>query len=221
LSDPIRVVIADDDALVRGGLRTLLQIESDIRVVAEAADGHEAVALTAREAPDVVLMDVRMPQLDGLAATRQIVGSGSASRILVVTTFEHDEYVFEALRAGASGFVLKRVMPEELIHAVRIVATGESLVFPSLTRDLVERHSVRLDANDRRALLLAQLTEREGEILRLIAAGHSNAEIAESLVVAVHTVKTHVAHVLGKLEVRDRTQAVIFAYETGFVRAGE
>jgi DNA-binding NarL/FixJ family response regulator len=221
VTDEIRVVIADDDALVRGGLRTLLQLEADIEAVGEAADGQEAVAVVADLTPDVVLMDVRMPKLDGIGATREIVGSGSRSRILVVTTFEHDEYVFEALRAGASGFVLKRVMPEELIQAVRIVATGESLVFPSLTRQLVERHSVRLDATDRRGLLLSQLTDREGEILRLIARGHSNAEIADSLVVAVHTVKTHVAHILGKLEVRDRTQAVIFAYETGFVRAGD
>ncbi len=221
MTDEIRVVIVDDDALVRGGLRTLLRLEADIAVVGEAANGEEAVALTASLTPDVVLMDVRMPKLDGIGATRQIVAAGGASRILVVTTFEQDEYVFEALRAGASGFVLKRVMPDELIQAVRIVATGESLVFPSLTRQLVERHSVRLDANDRRGLLIAQLTDREGEILRLIARGQSNAEIAEALVVAVHTVKTHVAHVLGKLEVRDRTQAVIFAYETGFVRAGE
>ena len=217
----ISILIVDDQPLLRQGFRMILSAQPDLAVVGEAGDGSEAVRLTRQLQPDVVLMDVRMPKLDGIGATRQIVAAGGASRILVVTTFEHDEYVFEALRAGASGFVVKRVLPQELIQAVRIVATGESLVFPSLTRQLVERHSVRLDANDRRGLLISQLTDREGEILRLIAGGQSNAEIAAALVVAVHTVKTHVAHILGKLEVRDRTQAVIFAYETGFVRTGE
>ncbi len=160
--------------------------------------------------------------LDGIQATRRIVErSPSRPRILVVTTFEHDDYVFDALRAGASGFVLKRVQPEELAQAIRIVATGESLVFPALTRALVERHSMRLQPGDRRAELVASLTEREAEILRLVARGLSNQEIADTLVVAVHTVKSHVAHVLGKLESRDRTQAVIVAYETGFIIPGD
>ena len=218
----IRVVIADDDGLVRSGLRTILSTEPDIDVIGEASDGFEAVRRSAELDPDVVLMDVRMPNLDGIEATRRIVErSPSRPRVLVVTTFEHDDYVFDALRAGASGFVLKRVQPEELAQAIRIVASGESLVFPALTRALVERHSVRLEPTDRRAALVASLTEREAEILRLVARGRSNQEIADELVVALHTVKSHVAHVLAKLECRDRTQAVIVAYETGFVRLGD
>jgi DNA-binding NarL/FixJ family response regulator len=219
---PVRVLIADDDGLVRSGLRTILSIEPDIDVVGEASDGFEAVRRSAELDPDVVLMDVRMPNLDGIQATRRIVErSPSRPRVLVVTTFEHDDYVFDALRAGASGFVLKRVQPDELAQAIRIVATGESLVFPALTRALVERHNVQLPPGDRRAELVASLTEREAEILRLVARGLSNQEIADTLVVAVHTVKSHVAHVLGKLESRDRTQAVIVAYETGFIRPGD
>jgi len=218
----IRVVIADDDGLVRSGLRTILSTEPDIDVIGEAGDGFEAVRRSAELDPDVVLMDVRMPNLDGIEATRRIVErSPSRPRVLVVTTFEHDDYVFDALRAGASGFVLKRVQPEELAQAIRIVASGESLVFPALTRALVERHSVRLEPTDRRAALVASLTEREAEILRLVARGRSNQEIADELVDALHTVKSHVAHVLAKLECRDRTQAVIVAYETGFVRLGD
>jgi DNA-binding NarL/FixJ family response regulator len=218
----IRLLVADDDALVRSGLTTLLRAEPDIEVVGEAADGTEAVRRARELDPDVVLMDVRMPKMDGLEATRALVArSPDRPRVLVVTTFEHDEYVYDALRAGASGFVLKRVQPEELAQAVRIVASGESLVFPALTRRLVEQHVTRVDPNDRRALLLAQLTEREAETLRLVARGWSNQEIADELVVAVHTVKTHVARVLAKLEVRDRTQAVVLAYETGFVQPGE
>jgi DNA-binding NarL/FixJ family response regulator len=221
-AEPVRVLIADDDGLVRSGLRTILSIEPDIDVVGEASDGFEAVRRSAELDPDVVLMDVRMPNLDGIQATRRIVErSPSRPRVLVVTTFEHDDYVFDALRAGASGFVLKRVQPEELAQAIRIVATGESLVFPALTRALVERHNVQLAPGDRRAALVASLTEREAEILRLVARGLSNQEIADTLVVAVHTVKSHVAHVLGKLESRDRTQAVIVAYETGFIRPGD
>ncbi len=218
----IRLLVVDDDALVRSGLRTLLQAEPDIDVVGEAADGIDAIRRAAELDPDVVLMDVRMPRMDGIEATRAIVArSAERPRVLVVTTFEHDDYVYDALRAGASGFVLKRVQPEELAQAVRIVADGESLVFPQLLRRLVERHTGVIDPRDRRALLLADLTDREAEILRMVARGQSNQEVADELVVAVHTVKTHVARILAKLEVRDRTQAVIFAYETGFVRPGD
>jgi DNA-binding NarL/FixJ family response regulator len=217
----IRLLVVDDDALVRSGLRTLLQTEPDIDVVGEAADGMEAIRRATELDPDVVLMDVRMPRMDGIEATRALVARDPVRpRVLVVTTFEHDDYVYDALRAGASGFVLKRVRPEELAQAVRIVADGESLVFPQLLRRLVERNTGVIDPRDRRTLLLAQLTERETEILRMVARGQSNQEIADELVVAVHTVKTHVAKVLAKLEVRDRTQAVILAYETGFVRPG-
>ena len=218
---PIRLVIADDDALVRGGLATILGLEADIEVVGQAADGREAVAACRELAPDVVLMDVRMPGTDGVAATREIVAAGLPTRVLVVTTFENDDYVYGALHAGASGLVLKRVAPEELIHAVRIVARGESMVFPPMVRAIVGRNHVPAPADDPRVRLVESLTEREAEILRMLAEGLSNAEIAERLVVAVHTVKTHVAHVLGKLRARDRTQAVILAYETGFVTPGE
>jgi DNA-binding NarL/FixJ family response regulator len=218
----VRIVLADDHPVVRGGLRALIGTIDGLEVVGEAADGEAAVREVQLLRPDVVLMDVRMPNLDGIQATRRIVERSPARpRILVVTTFEHDDYVFDALRAGASGFVLKRVQPEELAQAIRIVATGESLVFPALTRALVERHNVQLAPGDRRAELVASLTEREAEILRLVARGLSNQEIADTLVLAVHTVKSHVAHVLGKLESRDRTQAVIVAYETGFIRPGD
>jgi DNA-binding NarL/FixJ family response regulator len=218
----IRLVIVDDDALVRGGLRMLLSQEPDLDVVGEAGDGFEAIRIVREVAPAVVLMDVRMPDLDGIAATARIVAAPEPTpRVLVVTTFEHDEYVYDALRAGASGFILKRALPAELAQAVRIVATGESLVFPALTRALVERHALAPIAGDPRLALLERLTRREAEILRAMARGASNAEIAAELVLAVHTVKTHVASTLAKLEVRDRTQAVVFAYETGVVRPGE
>ncbi len=217
---PIRVVIVDDDALVRGGLATILGFEPDIEVVGEGADGRQAIAVCNELRPDVVLMDVRMPGMDGIQATRELTRTGTQLRVLVVTTFENDDYVYGALHAGASGFVLKRVRPEELIQAVRIVATGESMVFPKMMREMVARNHEALPANDRRAQLVASLTDREAEILRMLAEGASNAEIAERLVLAVHTVKTHVAHVLAKLEARDRTQAVILAYEVGFVRPG-
>ena len=218
----VRVLLVDDDDLMRAGLRAVLSSDERVDVVGEAADGRAAIEQVRALHPEVVLMDVRMPNLDGIQATRRIVErSPSRPRVLVVTTFEHDDYVFDALRAGASGFVLKRGQPDELAQAIRIVATGESLVFPALTRALVERHNVQLPPGDRRAGLVASLTEREAEILRLVARGLSNQEIADTLVVAVHTVKSHVAHVLGKLETRDRTQAVIVAYETGFVRPGD
>lgn len=212
----MRIVIVDDDPLVRMGLRAILASVEKWEVVGEAGDGAEAVALVAKEMPDLVLMDVRMPGMDGLEATRRIVDADKDTKVLVLTTFEVDEYVFEAMRAGASGFVLKRVPPKELIEAVRMVAVGESLLFPSSTRRVIERfaHATTGDS-------LPDLTEREQDILRALAKGQSNQEIAASLFITQETVKSHVASVLMKLGVRDRTQAVIVAYETGFVQPGE
>lgn len=220
---PIRVVIVEDDRLVRVGLAAIVDSEDGMMVVGEAADGNEALRVVAQADPDVVLMDVRMPGLDGIAATAALTARAGTDRpkVLVVTTFEYDDYVYEAFKAGASGFLLKRAHPDELVEAVRMVTLGESLVFPALTRRLVERHAtVRLPAGDPRPALLASLTEREGEILRAIAAGLSNAEIAERLYLSLHTVKTHVGNVLVKIGARDRTQAVVFAYETGFITPG-
>lgn len=211
----MRIAIVDDDPLVRMGLKAILQSESGWEVVSEAGDGETAVAEVRRSSPDVVLMDVRMPGMDGLEATRLIVESGSTARVLVLTTFEVDEYVFEAMRSGASGFVLKRVPPPELIEAVRIVSSGESLLFPSSTRAVIERFS------GGGAYELPDLTEREQDVLRELARGRSNQEIAAGLFVSVETVKSHVASILTKLGVRDRTQAVIVAYESGFVRPGD
>jgi DNA-binding NarL/FixJ family response regulator len=217
----IRVLIADDQAMVREGLSVLLNAQPDIEVAAEAADGQEAVRKAAEARPDVVLMDVRMPVLDGLEATRLIVGGGAATpKVLVLTTFDLDEYVYEALRAGASGFLLKDASGQQLAEAVRVVAAGDALLAPSVTRRLIAEFS-RLGAPrapSRRRL--EQLTERETEVLALVATGRSNAEIAAQLVVAEQTVKTHVGRILAKLGVRDRTQAVVFAYETGLVRPG-
>jgi DNA-binding NarL/FixJ family response regulator len=211
----VRIAIVDDDPLVRLALRAVLASQDGWEVVAEAGDGDRAVELARGEdRPDLILMDVRMPGLDGLEATRRIVATPGAPRVLVLTTFEVDEYVFEALRAGASGFVLKRTPPKELIEAIRAVSSGESLVFPASTRRVIERFSVR--SGER----LPQLSGREQEILRQLAAGRSNAEIAGELTVSVETVKSHVAAVLLKLDVRDRTQAVILAYESGFVVPG-
>ncbi|MGS2640749.1 response regulator [Streptosporangium sp. LJ11] len=211
----MRIAIVDDDPLVRIGLRAILSSEPDWEVSAEAGDGRAALALTGGPLPpDVVLMDIRMPGMDGLEATRRITVAEDAPRVLVLTTFEVDAYVFDALRVGASGFVLKRVPPKELIEAVRVVASGESLVFPASTRGVIERFAVRTGRP------LPELSEREREVLRSLARGRSNAEIAGELFLSVQTVKSHVASVLLKLGVRDRTQAVIAAYETGFVVAG-
>ncbi|MEU8269612.1 response regulator transcription factor [Sphaerisporangium sp. NPDC049002] len=211
----MRIAIVDDDPLVRIGLRAILSSEPDWEVSAEAGDGRAALALTGGPLPpDVVLMDIRMPGMDGLEATRRITVAEDAPRVLVLTTFEVDAYVFDALRAGASGFVLKRVPPKELIEAVRVVASGESLVFPASTRGVIERFAVRTGRP------LPELSERERDVLRSLARGRSNAEIAGELFLSVQTVKSHVASVLLKLGVRDRTQAVIAAYETGFVVAG-
>lgn len=211
----VGVVLVDDEALVRTGLRAIVDAEPDMSVVGEAADGAAALTMTSKTRPDVVLMDIRMPTLDGIEATRRLLGiSPAPPRILVVTTFENDEYVYGALRAGADGFLLKRARPEEIVHAVRIVAHGESLLFPSAVRDLVTAHGGRGGGG---GLHDAGLTEREQEILRLMARGLSNAEIAGELFLGVQTVKTHVASVLAKLRARDRTQAVIAAYESGFL----
>lgn len=211
----MRIVIVDDDPLVRMGLKAIVGSEPDWEVVGEAGDGRSALAVVAEHRPDIVLMDVRMPHLDGLAATREITAGDTGAKVLVLTTFEVDEYVYEAMRAGASGFVLKRVPPAELIEAVRIVAGGESLLFPASTRRVIE-HFTAPSAGG----LLPDLSEREGEVLRLLAKGLSNGEIAASLFVSVETVKSHVASILMKLAVRDRTQAVIAAYETGFITPG-
>ena len=216
---PIRLLIADDQAMVRRGFRVILESEPDIEVVAEAADGEQAVAAWRRFAPDVVLMDVRMPGMDGLQATREILGPDSATRVIILTTFDLDEYVFESLRAGASGFLLKNASPEQLIQAILIVARGEALLDPAVTRGVIERFAQAPEppASDR----LDELTDREREVLVLVARGRSNAEIADELVVALGTVKTHVASILAKLGCRDRTQAVVLAYELGVVRPGE
>jgi DNA-binding NarL/FixJ family response regulator len=212
----IRVVVADDQPLVRSGLRMILDAQPDIEVVGEAGDGHEAVALARSERPDVVLMDVRMPGLDGIAATREIAGPEVAEprAVLVLTTFDLDEYVYEALRAGARGFLLKDATREELASAVRVVARGDALLAPSVTRRLIEQMASRTPATE---VALDELTPREREVLLLVAEGLTNAEIAQRLVVGEATVKTHVARVLMKLGLRDRIQAVILAYESGLV----
>jgi DNA-binding NarL/FixJ family response regulator len=213
----IRVVIADDQTLVRGGFRMILRAERDIDVVGEAADGAEAIALARELGPDVVLMDVRMPNVDGIEATRRIVdGSEHAPRVLVLTTFDLDEYVYEALRAGASGFLLKDAPEEQLVSGIRIVAGGASLFAPAVTRRLIERFAGGSPPVPPAAL--GELTPRELEVLRLVARGLSNAEIAAELVLSEHTAKTHVAHILDKLDLRDRVQAVVLAYESGIVR---
>ncbi|MEX3103944.1 MULTISPECIES: response regulator transcription factor [unclassified Streptomyces] len=212
---PVTVLLVDDEPLVRAGLRAVLEAQPDITVVGEAADGAAVVPLVRRLRPDVVAMDVRMPLLDGISATRAVLrGVDAPPKILVVTTFENDEYVYDALRAGADGFLLKRAPAAEIVNAVRVVAAGESLLFPASLRKLAAEYGDQ-DARDR--LESAGLTEREGEVLRLMARGLSNAEIAGELVVGAETVKSHVSAVLGKLGARDRTQAVIAAYESGFV----
>ncbi|MEV7387629.1 response regulator transcription factor [Streptomyces sp. NPDC091215] len=212
---PVTVLLVDDEPLVRAGLRAVLEAQPDIEVVGEAADGAAVIPLVRQLRPDVVAMDVRMPLLDGIAATRAVLRTvAEPPKILVVTTFEDDEYVYEALRAGADGFLLKRARPAEIVHAVRLVAEGESLLFPASVRQLAARYGER---GGRDALAGARLTEREAEVLRLMTQGLSNAEIAGELVVGTETVKSHVGAVLAKLGARDRTQAVIAAYESGFV----
>jgi DNA-binding NarL/FixJ family response regulator len=214
----IKVVIADDQALVRGGFRMILDAREDIEVAGEAADGAEAIALVAEHEPDVVLMDVRMPNVDGIEATRQIVASGSPARIIILTTHDVDEYVFAALRAGASGFLLKDVRPPDLVEAIRVVARGDALLAASVTRRLLDRFAAVLPDDASRPADLDELTERELEVLRLVALALSNAEIAARLVLTEATVKTHVSSVLRKLDLRDRVQAVVYAYDVGLVR---
>ncbi|MFJ9412624.1 response regulator [Streptomyces sp. NPDC101227] len=217
---PIRVLIADDQMMVRQGFTVLLNAEPDIEVIGQAVDGLDAVAKVTELAPDVVLMDIRMPELGGIEATRRITRpTGSTARVLVLTTFDLDEYVYEALRAGASGFLLKEASAAELAHAVRVVAAGDALLAPNITKRLITEFS-RLTGAPRAPFKgrVAHLTERETEVLSLIAQGLSNAEIAKGLVVAEQTVKTHVSRILVKLGLRDRTQAAVFAYETGVVR---
>jgi DNA-binding NarL/FixJ family response regulator len=213
-----RVLIADDDDLMRAGVVELLTADAEIEIVGEAATGREAVERTLRLAPDVVLMDVRMPDLDGIQATRELVRAAPSARVLILTTFEQDDYVFGALRAGASGFLLKRTRPEQLIAAVHTIAAGDSLLSPSVTRRVIDRMAQQPTPELADQAKLAELTPREREVLELIARGLSNREIAAALVVEESTVRTHVKRVLMKLDLRDRVQAVIFAYETGVNR---
>ncbi|MFJ9041846.1 response regulator [Streptomyces sp. NPDC102406] len=219
---PLTVLLVDDEPLVRAGLRAVLEAQADIDVVGEAADGAAVIPLVRQLRPDVIVMDVRMPLMDGIEATRTVLRTvPDPPKIVVVTTFENDEYVYGALRAGADGFLLKRARPAEIVHAVRLVAEGDSLLFPAAVRHLASAYG-REHGNTaaRAAMERAALTEREGEVLRLMAQGLSNAEIAARLVLGTETVKSHVSSVLAKLGVRDRTQAVIAAYESGFVAPG-
>ena len=217
----IRVLIADDQALVRGGFRLILSSQPDMEVVGEAVDGADAVDQALQLMPDVVLMDIRMPKVDGLEATRRLVRSAPSSlHVLILTTFDLDEYVYEAMLAGAGGFLVKDVPPAELAHGVRTVAAGDALLAPTVVRRLLEEFVRRPPPGARTPPALAELTERELEVLKLVARGRSNAEIAADLVVGESTVKTHVTHVLQKLDLRDRVQAVVLAYETGLVQPG-
>jgi len=217
----IRIVLVDDQELVRTGFRMVLDAQPDMTVVGEAADGHAAVEFARTHSADVMVMDARMPRMDGVAATRQIRQAGDRPRVLMLTTFDLDEYAFAALKAGASGFLLKDVPPEELLFAIRAVHSGDAVVAPSTTRRLIDRFAPMLPTDDGQAPAeLAGLTEREREVLILVAQGLSNAELAGRLFVSEATVKTHVGRILAKLGLRDRVQAVVYAYENGLVRAG-
>jgi DNA-binding NarL/FixJ family response regulator len=219
----IRVLLVDDQELVRTGFRMILADEDGIEVVGEASDGREALAAAARLRPDVIVMDVRMPVMDGVEATRRLArgDAGPGPRVMVLTTFDGDEHVVEALRAGASGFLLKDVTPTDFVRAIRVVAAGDALIAPSVTRRLLERFArLAVPADERHADALDQLTQREQEVLKLVAQGLSNGEIAERLTLAEPTVKTHVSHLLMKLDLRDRAQLVVLAYEVGVVRPG-
>jgi DNA-binding NarL/FixJ family response regulator len=214
----VKVLIADDQALVRGGFRMILDAKEDMQVVGEAGDGTKAVELVERTEPDVVLMDVRMPGVDGIEATQRIAESGSRARVIILTTHDLDEYVLAALRAGASGFLLKDVRPADLVESIRVIARGDALLAPSVTRRLLDRFADVLDDRSGSEVLMEELTEREVEVLRLVALALSNGEIAARLVLTEATVKTHVSSILRKLELRDRVQAVVFAYDVGLVR---
>ena len=213
----IRVLLCDDQALVRSGFRMILEARPGLQVVGEAEDGAQAVSLAAQTQPDVILMDVRMPHLDGVEATRQIVAAGSPARILVLTTYDLDDYVYAAIRAGASGFLLKDVQPAQLAEAIRVIAAGDALLAPSVTRRLLGQFARTLPGPRATPAQLAALTERETEVLRLLAAGLSNAELAGRLYISEATVKSHVSSLLRKLGLRDRVQAIILAYDTGLV----
>jgi DNA-binding NarL/FixJ family response regulator len=215
----LRVLICDDQALVRAGFRKLLEARADVEVIGEAKDGQHAIDLAHRRAPDLVLMDIRMPDVDGIEATRRIISaSHGAIRVLMLTTFGDDEYVYESLRAGASGFLLKDAAPEELLAAIDTVARGDSLLAPAVTRAVIEAFVHTPRARPEHAVTLEELTTREHQVLRLVAEGRSNAEIADALVISEATVKSHVGHILMKIGARDRVQAVIFAYQSGLVR---
>ena len=216
----IRVVIVDDQALVRAGFKMILQAQPDIHVVGEAGDGEQALGLMRTLKPDVALMDIRMPGLDGIEATRKVTAEGMPVRVVILTTYDLDEYVFDALAAGATGFLLKHVPPEELVHGVRAAAAGDSLLAPSVTRRLIEEFTKQRTPIQPRSKAFDSLTERERDVLRYLARGLSNAEIAAEMHVGEATVKTHVAHLLDKLELRDRVQAVIYAYEAGVIKPG-
>jgi len=216
----IRIVIADDQALVRGGFRMILEAQKDIEVVGEAANGKQVLAIARELKPDVVLMDIRMPEMDGLEATRRLVDSPEAPRVLMLTTFDLNEYVYEAMKSGASGFLLKDVRPEQLADAVRTVAAGDSLLAPAITRRLIEEFVRRPPPGQARPPALDELTERELEVLKHMAGGASNGEIASALYLSEATVKTHVSRIFMKLDLRDRVQAVVLAYESGLVQPG-
>lgn len=220
--ESIRVLIVDDQSMIRAGFAALLDAQVDITVTGTAADGEGIEDVVRGTTPDVVLMDIRMPKVNGLEATRQILSmEGTPPRILMLTTFDADEYVFDALRAGASGFLLKDATPEELVQAVRVVADGDALLSPKITRTLIADYAARPTATPVQARLLSELTDREAEVMTAVARGRSNAEIAAELYLAEQTVKTHVSRILTKLALRDRTQMVVYAYECGLVRAGE
>jgi DNA-binding NarL/FixJ family response regulator len=216
----IRVLIADDQALVREGLRSMIEVESDLEVCGEATDGAEVVTVVERLAPDVVLMDIRMPRVDGIEATRRLLALPEPPKVLMLTTFDRNEYIYEAMKAGASGFLLKDARRTQLLAAIRTVASGDALVDSTITRRLIERFCRGPIPDTHSPAALASLTERELEVLKLVAGGLSNAEIAQSLVVSEATVKSHVTHILDKLELRDRVQAVVLAYESGLVEPG-
>lgn len=216
----IRVITADDQALIRGGLKMILGAQPDITVVAEAVDGLQAIDLATRQHPDIVLMDIRMPRMDGIEATRRLVEAIPETRVVILTTFGLDRYVYEGLQAGASGFVLKDSPPSELVHAVRVVAGGEVLLSPAITAKLIATYVQRHPDTGHRSERMQTLSPREVEVFRLLVDGKSNSEVAATLFVTENTVKTHMTRILQKLDVRDRVQAVVYAYESGFVQPG-